>query len=102
MTPTQGVLSVAPAILRAYALSFLILPFNIFATYYFQAVMKPITSFIISLARGLVLSCALLFLLPALSPSLLWYAMLISEALTVFYVIIMMKKPNKRKLKLLF
>lgn len=96
MTPTEGVLAVAPPMLRVYALSFLLLPFNIFATYYFQAVMKPATSFIISLARGLVLSCALLFLLPSISPSLLWYAIPISELVTAVFAVFMMKASKRQ------
>lgn len=36
-----AILAIAPAIIRRYALSFLLLPFNIFSTYYFQAIMKP-------------------------------------------------------------
>ena len=33
MSPTNAILSIAPAIIRCYALSFLLLPFNIFSTY---------------------------------------------------------------------
>jgi len=94
MTPTEGVLRIAPSILRAYALSFLLLPFNIFATYYFQAVLKSGVSFIISLARGLVLSSALLLLLPLIMPSLLWYAMLLCEVITAVYVVFMMRRTK--------
>lgn len=97
MTPTEGVLKVAPSILRAYSLSFLLLPFNIFATYYFQAVLKPGASFIISLARGLVLSSALLLLLPLIVPSLLWYAMLVCEVITALYVVFMMRRTASGK-----
>ena len=96
MTPTEGVLNVAPAILRAYSLSFLLLPFNIFATYYFQAVLKPGVSFVISLARGLILSSVLLLVLPLIARSLLWYAMLVCEAITLLYVVFMMKRANSR------
>lgn len=94
MTPTDSVLEIAPFILRTYGISFLILPFNIFATYYFQAIMKPTISLIISLARGLVLSSALLFVLPIIFPDLLWFAMLICEAITVIYVVVMMKNTK--------
>jgi Na+-driven multidrug efflux pump len=40
MTPTAAVLEIAPFILRIYGLSYLLLPFNLFVTYYFQAMMK--------------------------------------------------------------
>jgi hypothetical protein len=38
MSPTKAILDMAPAIIRTYAVSFLLLPFNIFSTYYFQAI----------------------------------------------------------------
>lgn len=41
MTPTEHILNIAPGIIRRYGISFLLLPFNIFSTYYFQAIMKP-------------------------------------------------------------
>lgn len=40
MTPTPEVLSIAPGIIRIYAISFVLLPFNIYSTYYFQAIMR--------------------------------------------------------------
>ena len=36
MSPTPEILRIAPAIIRTYALSFLLLPLNIFSTYYFR------------------------------------------------------------------
>lgn len=39
MSPTPEILAIAPAIIRVYALSFLLLPLNIFSTYYFQSIM---------------------------------------------------------------
>ena len=60
MAPTQQILEMTPAIIRTYALSFLLLPVNIFSTYYFQAIMRPKAAFIVSAARGLVISGALI------------------------------------------
>lgn len=39
MSPTPEILTLAPSIIRMYGLSFLLLPFNIFSTYYFQSIM---------------------------------------------------------------
>ncbi len=76
MAPTPEILAMAPAIIRTYALSFLLLPFNIFSTYYFQAIMKPTAAFIVSVARGLVISGILILLLPILTGAdSLWFAM---------------------------
>ena len=55
ITPTDSILSIAPGIIRRYGISFL-LPFNIFSTYYFQAMMKPSTAFVVSVSRGAVRS----------------------------------------------
>ena len=62
--------------IRIYAVSFLLLPFNIFSTYYFQAILRPEISFIVSVARGLVISGALIMILPLLfSAASIWLAM---------------------------
>ncbi len=86
MHPTAEILEMAPAIIRAYALSFLLLPFNIFSTYYFQAILQPRAAFIVSVARGLVISGTLILLLPVLAgPSSLWFAMPVTELLVTLY-----------------
>ena len=74
MSPTETILAMAPAIIRAYAISFLLLPFNIFSTYYFQAILQPKAAFIVSVARGLVISGALILMLPLLAGAdSLWF-----------------------------
>ena len=86
MSPTPEILAIAPAIIRTYALSFLLLPFNIFSTYYFQAIMQPQAAFVVSVARGLVISGVLIFVLPAcFGASSLWLAMPITELIVMFY-----------------
>ncbi len=93
MSPTPEILSMAPAIIRTYALSFLILPFNIFSTYYFQAIMQPKAAFIVSVARGLVISGTLILILPALTGAdSLWLAMPITELIIMVYAAARMKK----------
>lgn len=52
MKPTEEVLQIAPSIMRCYGISFLLLPLNIFSTYYFQSLMKPAASFVVSVGRG--------------------------------------------------
>ena len=96
MDPTPAVLEIAPGILRAYGSSFLLLPFNMFATYYFQALLKPNLSMIVSLARGLVISSALVLLLPVLiGPNSIWYAMLITEIVIAAYCGVYMVRCTK-------
>ena len=96
MTPTPSVLEIAPNILRIYGLSYLLLPFNLFATYYFQAVMKPNISMIVSLARGAVVSGALIILLPIIAgANNIWYSMLITEIVVAVYSTIYMVRSVK-------
>ncbi len=86
MSPTPSILKMAPAIIRTYALSFVLLPFNIFSTYYFQAIMEPKAAFVVSVARGLVISGILIMLLPAaLGADSLWLAMPITEVIVMLY-----------------
>ncbi len=96
MTPTAEILDMAPAIVRTYALSFLLLPFNIFSTYYFQAIMQPKAAFTVSVARGLVISGVLILLLPAwMGAKSVWLSMPITELLVAVYAASAIKKYTK-------
>ena len=93
MSPTSEILEMAPSIIRTYAISFLLLPFNIFSTYYFQAIMKPAASFIVSVSRGLIISGALILILPiAAGANSLWLAMPITELIVMIYALAAIKK----------
>lgn len=106
MNPTERILSIAPNLIRIYAISFVLLPFNVFATYYFQSIMKPGAAFIISIARGLLLSGALILLLPLLNKDALWFAMPITEIVVAIYAFVAMylftRKLPKEETDLLF
>ena len=96
MAPTPEVLEIAPAIIRCYGISFLLLPLNVFSTYYFQSLMKPKAAFAASVARGLVISGVLIYLLPAvLGGNAIWFAMPVTEAAVAVYVISQMMKYTK-------
>ena len=96
MTPTEEILQIAPGIIRRYSISFLLLPLNIFSTYYFQAVMKPATSFVVSVSRGAVISGIFIFLLPVLTGAdSIWFAMPITELLVAVYVVYKMVQYTK-------
>ena len=93
MSPTEEILAIAPAIVRAYASSFLLLPFNIFSTYYFQAILQPKAAFVVSVARGPVISGALILILPALfQPNALWLAMPVTELAVLFYAALQIRR----------
>ena len=97
MSPTEEVLRIAPGIIRCYGLSFLLLPLNIFSTYYFQAVMKPQAAFVVSISRGLVISGILILLLPATAGAdSIWLAMPFTELVTAVYVVSMIVRYTRR------
>ena len=100
MTPTESILSIAPSIIRRYGISFLLLPFNIFSTYYFQAMMKPSTAFVVSVGRGAVISGALIYLLPAAAGAdSIWFAMPITELAVAIFVAVMIRRCQKQPIK---
>ena len=96
MDPTPEILTIAPAIIRTYSVSFLLLPLNIFSTYYFQAIMQPRAAFVASVMRGLVISGGLILLLPtAAGAESLWLAMPVTELLTAFYTVGVMRRYTR-------
>ena len=93
MRPSAEILAIAPAIIRRYSVSFVLLPVNIFSTYYFQSILRPKDSFIVSIARGLLVSGLLIFALPALfAPEAIWWAMPLTELVTSVYAAYAMRK----------
>lgn len=100
MTPTDGILRIAPQIIRRYGLSFILLPFNIFSTYYFQAMLKPSTAFAVSVGRGAIISGALIYLLPAVAGAdSIWFAMPITELVVAIFVALMMQRCQRQPIK---
>ena len=91
------ILEIAPSIIRSYGISFLLLPLNVFSTYYFQAMVKPTAAFLISVARGLVLSGILIFLLPIIAgANAIWFAMPITELIIAIFVIALIIRYTKQ------
>ncbi len=96
MNPTPSVLEIAPKILRVYGSSYLLLPFNVFATYYFQSIMKSNISVLASLARGLIVSGATIMTFPVIfGPNSIWYAMLTTETLVAIFGLCYMVQSRK-------
>lgn len=97
MQPTAEILAIAPSVIRRYGISFLLLPLNIFSTYYFQALLKPQASFVVSVGRGALVSGVLICLLPIVAgENAIWFAMPITEAVTAVYVIWMMLRYTQK------
>ncbi len=96
MTPTAEILKIAPMIISTYGLSFLLLPFNIFSTYYFQALLNARASFIVSVARGLIVSGVLIFILPFFQADWLWFTMPLTEIIVAVYALLVMIHDTKK------
>lgn len=97
MAPTEEIYRIAPSILRSYGISFLLLPLNIFSTYYFQSLMKPAASFLVSVSRGMLISGILIYTLPlVLTTDALWFAMPLTELITAGFVIFLMVRYTRR------
>ena len=95
MAPTESVLSIAPGIMRCYALSFMLLPLNIYSTYYFQSIMQPKIAFIISILRGVFISGCFILLFPLLfGSSSIWLAMPITEFIIAILVVVFIAKSR--------
>jgi len=97
MNPTENVLKIAPEIIRTYSISFILLPLNVFATYYCQAIVRPKAAFLISILRGLVLSGALILVLPKFfGGNSIWAAMPITELLTAILAVYFMVRYTRK------
>lgn len=97
MKMTPEVEEITPYILRVYALSFVPLAINTFATCYLQSVDYSKSASVISLSRGLVLNALFLYLFPAImGGNGIWWAVFATEAVTsvlsAVYLIIQYKK----------
>ena len=96
MKPTAEVLAIAPQIIRRYAPAFLLLGVNILSSYYFQSVMKAGLAFGVSVARGCVVSSALVMLLPRVLPAEnIFFAAPLTELLIAVPVLFFMFRPLK-------
>ncbi len=93
---TPEVIEIAPEIVRVYFLSFLPMGINFQATYYLQSVMRTKWSNILSLLRGLIVSGALVYLLPVLwGLDGIWWAMVITELAVVVFAVMCLRKADK-------
>lgn len=97
MNPSPEILEAAPGILRQYFTCLLLLPFNVYVTYYLQAVQRVKAFLTISLLQSVVLSSVFLYLLPILfGPATVWYAMLCVEVCTTLVSLWMLKRNTAK------
>lgn len=100
MSATPSVLAAAPGIMRRYFPAFIFLIYNVVSTYYFQAILARGTSIFISVLRSVVLSSAMIYILPALfGGNALWIAMPVTEAAVFAVVAVCINRQRKRVYK---
>ena len=74
--------------------------YNVVSTYYFQAILARGTSIFISVLRSVVLSSAMIYILPALfGGNALWIAMPVTEAAVFAVVAVCITRQRKRVYK---
>lgn len=95
MKPSAEILAVAPSVLRRYFTCLLFLPFNVYATYYLQAVQRVKASMLVSLLQSVLLCTVFLYLFPALFGRVsIWYVMLFAEVFSTLAAILLMRKEQ--------
>lgn len=100
---TPEVIEAAPGIMRTYFISFLFMGINIWATFYLQSIMRTITSAVLTLLRGILISGILLYILPVIfGLSGVWWAMVITEAIVMIITLICVVYTNKKIHKEIF
>lgn len=99
MKVTSEIAEIAPYIIRVYAIAFMPMAVNLFATAYLQSVSKANKATTVSMLRGLVLSSALLYILPLfMGGNGIWWAVTLAEvlaaAVALGYLIPHLQKKN--------
>ncbi|MFQ9985692.1 MAG: MATE family efflux transporter [Lachnospiraceae bacterium] len=94
---TPAVFEAAPGIVRTYFISFLFMGINIWATFYFQSIMRTRISSVLTLLRGVVISAVLLYLLPLwFGLRGVWWAMVFTECIVTIVTVICITIINGR------
>lgn len=100
MKPAEAVLQMTPFIMWCYGISLLLLPLNIFSTYYFRSLVKPAALFIASVDHGLVISEALIVLLLTVAKAdFIWSSMSITGIVITAFVMHTIVRRTKRLVK---
>jgi len=99
MKVTPEIAEIAPYIIRVYAIAFMPMAVNLFATAYLQSVSKANKATTVSMLRGLILSSVLLYILPLFMGSNgIWWAVTLAEVfaavVALWYLIPQIQKNN--------
>jgi Na+-driven multidrug efflux pump len=98
MDVDEGVLAVGPSVMRIYFLGTFVTGVSIFATYYFQAVLRRGMCTLISLMRGIILPVLFATVLSGgVGPDALWWSIPLSELITFLAVLVMLFIASLRR-----
>lgn len=94
---TPEALSIAPRIFRIYYISYFFMGFNIVSLYYLQSILRDNEALKVTVLRSLILSFALIVILPLLfGLTGLWTAVPLSELIIFVYVGLKIRNINKK------
>ncbi len=97
LVPTEQIIAMAVPAIKLYFVSFVISEWNIIFGTYFQAVVRPKLSLMITVMRGIALNSILVFVLPALfGVNGIWAVVAVSEIITAVAVIYFMRKERRQ------
>ena len=88
LVPTEQIIAMAVPAIKLYFISFVISEWNILCGTYFQAIVKPKLSLMVTLLRGVILNSILVFVLPAMfGVNGIWMVVTVSEIVTAIVVL---------------
>ena len=95
LVPTEQIIAMAIPAIKLYFISFVISEWNILCGTYFQAIVKPKLSLMVTLLRGVILNSILVFVLPVMfGVNGIWMVVTVSEIVTAIVVLYFMKKER--------
>lgn len=98
MRASTEIQAAAPGILRRYFTCLLFVPFNVYATYYLQAVQRVKESLAVSLLHSFLLGAAFVYLFPAVfGGGAIWYVMLFAEMITAGVAVVLFWKRDIKR-----
>lgn len=88
LVPTEQIVAMAVPAIKLYFISFVISEWNILCGTYFQAIVKPKLSLMVTVLRGIALNSILVFILPAIfGVNGIWAVVTVSEIVTAAVVV---------------
>ena len=92
----QDMILYVKRVLRIYSLYYVVVGINIFVSAYFTAIKKVIYSALITFPRGILFNSILLLILPNIfGNKVIWMVSFLSEVLTIFICIYLLKKIKR-------